>query len=87
MPYDRNTRSYWSQMRMDRVHGLYIREKVTSIPILMKDNVGNIYNVFGKITEGPDKGKKLEIPRSFWAKDWAWEAFYPDSRVISATTK
>jgi hypothetical protein len=48
-------------------------------PQVMIDDLGNRYDVFGKVVSGPSIGKQLQPVVSFSAKDWAWEAFYPDA--------
>ena len=48
-----------------------------SFPLIMEDQRGNQFNIFGRIVNGPDKGKRLHNPVSFSAKKWAWDAFYP----------
>ncbi len=45
-------------------------------PVVMKDDLGNLWNLFGKAVSGPDKGKQLESPTDFFALLWAWEDFY-----------
>ena len=49
-----------------------------SFPIIMEDNNGNIWDVFGKAISGPRKGDQLRSPNSFVALGWAWKAFYTD---------
>jgi len=53
----------------------------------MQDDRGNVYDIFGFVRKGSDSGKRLASPHSFWAKDWAWKAFYPNSQVISGPPK
>lgn len=45
-------------------------------PIIMSDNNGNTYDVFGYITEGPDMGQKLNSQLAYFALDWAWTLFF-----------
>ncbi len=45
-------------------------------PIVMMDNLGNKWNVFGKAESGPDKGKILKPAIGFVASWWAWKSFY-----------
>lgn len=47
-------------------------------PIIMVDNFGNKWNVFGKAESGPDKGKVLKPAIGFVASWWAWKSFYTD---------
>ncbi len=45
-------------------------------PLIMKDDLGNKWNIFGIAVSGPDQGTQLQSPKSFFALWWAWEAFY-----------
>ena len=48
-----------------------------SLPVIMKDSEGTMYDVFGRAVDGPGNGNKLlTIPRfmGYW---FAWAAFYP----------
>lgn len=47
-------------------------------PIIMIDEFGNKWNVFGFSVSGPTIGKKLEPATAFVAAWWAWEEFYSD---------
>ncbi len=47
-------------------------------PLVMEDNLGNVWNVFGEAVSGPDKGKTLSSPKAFVALGWAWKSFYSD---------
>lgn len=45
-------------------------------PLIMVDNLGNKWNVFGEAVSGPDKGKTLKSATGFVASWWAWKSFY-----------
>ena len=45
-------------------------------PIVMMDNVGNHWNVFGVAVSGPRQGDQLQSPLCFVALYWAWQDFY-----------
>lgn len=47
-------------------------------PIVMIDNFGNKWNVFGEAESGPNKGNVLKSVNGFVASWWAWESFYDD---------
>jgi len=47
------------------------------LPIVVEDNNGNKYDVFGKIVEGPDIGSRLKTTKSFMGYWFAWATFYP----------
>jgi len=45
-------------------------------PIVMSDNKGNEWDVFGTAISGPRQGETLKSPVNFAALWWAWESFY-----------
>lgn len=48
------------------------------LPIVMRDDLGNEYDVAGRVTSGPDAGKALkDVPRmmSYW---FSWAPFYSE---------
>jgi len=47
-----------------------------SFPLILSDEFQNIYNIFGQIVEGPNKGDRLRSPASYSAKKWALDKFY-----------
>jgi hypothetical protein len=47
-------------------------------PIVMTDEKGNKWNVFGEVESGPDKGKTIKPASGFVAAWWAWKSFYAD---------
>ena len=49
-----------------------------SFPIVMEDNNGNEWDLFGMAVSGPNKGHQLESPVGFVALGWAWRDFYSD---------
>ncbi len=51
-------------------------EFVDEFPLIMTDNEGNSWDVFGKAIEGPRKGQQLEGSVSFLAWWWAWKGIY-----------
>jgi len=53
------------------------------LPIIMEDNEGNIWDMFGHAVEGPMKGTRLEMARGYVAYYWAWQNFYPDLQIIN----
>lgn len=48
------------------------------LPIVMQDNEGTTWDVFGNGVEGPRKGSRLRQVESFDAYWFAWGTFYPD---------
>ena len=51
-------------------------------PLIMKDNRGNKYDIFGKVAEGPDKDARLETATTYLARTFAWELFYNKIEVF-----
>lgn len=49
-----------------------------NFPVIMVDEEGNKWDVFGVAVEGSKKGQQLDSPIGFVALGWAWEAFYDD---------
>lgn len=54
-----------------------------SLPILMKDNEGNKWDIFGYAVEGNRAGQKLVPTKSFIAYWFAWATFYLDISIIN----
>jgi len=44
-----------------------------SLPVVMKDDLGNEYDMFGVIVKGPDTGVRLSSPAAFLAQTFAWQ--------------
>ena len=49
--------------------------------IILKDDLGNKYNIFGEVVSGPNKGESLNRVRSYIAYWFAWAAFNPDTQL------
>jgi len=47
-----------------------------NFPNILKDNEGNVWNIFGFAVEGQRKGEQLESPKAFAGQFWAWNSFY-----------
>ena len=45
-------------------------------PVIMKDETGTRWNVFGEAVSGERGGEKLQSPVFFSAADWAWRNLY-----------
>ncbi|NOX65006.1 MAG: DUF3179 domain-containing protein [Chlorobi bacterium] len=52
------------------------------LPIILTDNEGNYWDIFGQAVEGPRLGQRLKQTKSFIAYWFAWVAFYPNIEVI-----
>ncbi len=53
-----------------------------ALPVVMKDNTGNEYDLTGLVVSGPDKGKRLPAPDSYTAHSFAWELIFNDLEVF-----
>jgi len=51
------------------------------LPQVMKDEMGNVYTIFGEVVQGPDKGETIPVARGYTAKFFAWEDFFPDYKI------
>jgi hypothetical protein len=45
-------------------------------PIAFGDDKGNVYNIFGVVTAGPQKGEQLPPASAYRAKGFAWESIF-----------
>jgi len=48
--------------------------------VMVNKENGSKYNIFGVAVSGPDRGQRLESPKSFVAIWWAWKEFYDSFR-------
>ncbi len=51
------------------------------LALIMKDNLGNTWDVWGRAVEGPNKGASLKPVQGYIAYWFAWAAFWPGSDV------
>lgn len=47
-----------------------------TFPVILEDETGTRWDVFGEAVSGPRKGEKLESPHNYVALDWAWDLLY-----------
>ncbi len=52
-----------------------------SFPVVMKDNSGSYWNIFGEAIEGPRKGERLSVPTAYSALFWAWEGVFKEKTI------
>ena len=52
-----------------------------NFPIVMQDDKGNAYDVFGIVVNGPSQGQQLSQPTSMISYWFALVAFYPDVEI------
>jgi len=60
---------------------LTLSETEGSLPAVMQDDKGNQYDIFGKVTSGPNEGMQLEQAKSFIAFWFSFGAFYPGIEI------
>lgn len=84
---NKNTIIYYNKLK--RIYCSYYIGNLTfslltnaSFPNILKDNEGNVWDIFGKAVSGPREGERLEYPKSFVAGYWAWEDFYENLNII-----
>lgn len=60
--------AFMTRYHMDPVEGKF--------PVIMIDETGTYWNIFGEAVSGERGGEKLESPVFFSAADWAWRDLY-----------
>lgn len=60
--------SFLTNYMMEPVEGLF--------PVIMKDETGTHWNIFGEAVSGIRGGEKLQSPVAYSAADWAWSEFF-----------
>jgi len=58
------------------------QEGASASPIVLEDNEGNKWNIFGEAVSGPRTGQKLNSTTSFLGYWFSWEAFYPGIEIF-----
>lgn len=53
-----------------------------AFPVIMQDNTGTLWNIFGEGVEGEHAGETLDSPLYFTAVDWAWRALYEEVHLF-----
>jgi len=56
-----------------------------ALPIIMSDNEGSRYNIFGEAIDGPNSGKKLTPMNGIMGYWFSWAAFYPGLEIFNNT--
>ena len=51
------------------------------LPVVMMDNEGTKWDIFGEAIEGPRAGESLQQAKAFIAYWFAWAAFYPNTLI------
>ncbi|MEQ9216885.1 MAG: DUF3179 domain-containing protein [Cyclobacteriaceae bacterium] len=53
-----------------------------NLPVIMKDQLGNSWDVFGNAVSGPNSGEQLSKPKSYIGYWFAWVAFNAEVEII-----
>ncbi len=53
-----------------------------ALPVILKDNIGNSYDITGLIVSGPSAGDRLTSPDSYTAHSFAWELFFGSNIIL-----
>ena len=64
--------AYQTTYPMEAVEGQF--------PVIMKDEKGTLWNLFGEAVSGVRGGEKLQAPLAYTAADWAWKAHFDQVR-------
>lgn len=51
------------------------------LPVVMRDNEGNEWDIFGVAVNGPRTGQQLQKTNSYIAFFYAWTAFFNDPLI------
>lgn len=54
-----------------------------ALPVVMRDNEGTAWDLFGRAVSGPRAGAQLPITSSYIAYWFAWGAFFPGAEIYS----
>jgi hypothetical protein len=52
-----------------------------SFPLIMEDDEGNIYDVFGQVVSGPGEGTALSAGPGYRAKGFAWQGLFESAEL------
>ena len=59
-----------------------MQKATEGLPAVMQDSNGNVYNVFGEVIKGPQKGTKLEALKSYIAYWFSFGAIHPGIEIF-----
>jgi hypothetical protein len=60
--------AFQTSLMMEPVEGAF--------PVIMKDETGTLWNIFGEGVRGSHDGERLEVPLHYSAADWAWRDLF-----------
>lgn len=55
---------------------------VNALPVIMQDNEGNLWDIFGTAVSGPRTGTRLEEQRAYIGFWFSWGTFYPGLEIF-----
>lgn len=65
-------------------HHKYVMTPIQDeFPVIMQDNSGTKWNIFGKAVNGPLLGQQLSSPDSYMALGWAWNDLFDRIELFS----
>ena len=67
--------AFQTSYKMEAVEGQF--------PVIMKDEEGSLWNIFGEAVVGTRGGEKLQAPFAYTAADWAWKAHFDQVRYYT----
>ncbi len=79
--YARNFAVAYRARIKDRTETLKFESVQGELPVIMEDQNGTKWNIFGRAVSGPDTGKELQIARAYIAYWFAWAAFQEGSSI------
>ncbi|MDX1636606.1 MAG: DUF3179 domain-containing protein [Balneolaceae bacterium] len=72
--------SYFNRLSDGRI--LEFEAVTGSLPIIMRDQLGNRWDIFGYAAEGPDRGTRLRPTFSYTGYWFAWVDFFPNLELF-----
>lgn len=81
---DQNQNFIASFFLPDNKEDLSLAPVNNELPVVMKDEQGNRYSIFGRVISGPDEGNRLEPTTSYMGYWFAWAAFYPNVEIYNS---
>jgi hypothetical protein len=78
-----NNQYFAAFMYNESISGDYYEPIQNSMPMVMRDKLGNYYDLFGNITVGPEKGNRLLSPNAYFAHNFAWQALFQGIEIYN----
>ncbi len=76
-------KNYAAAYKRKLINGTTLEFTITQgeLPLVMMDNEGTKWDIFGEAIEGPRAGESLQQAKAFIAYWFAWAAFYPNTLI------